>query len=157
MTNAASITELSTPHASRTLTLMGNKLMFHATSADTNGRWSLIEYTCAPRFAGPPAHIHDTFDEAFYVLEGTLAMTLDGAEVSAGAGQFVRVPAGAPHAFSNPSDAPARFLVFCSPGGFEGYFLQLGALIAKSPIWPPADPTELAAISARYDQRPAPR
>jgi hypothetical protein len=55
------------------------------------------------------------------------------------------------HAFANPDDAPARMLIFLTPGGFEGYFDELAALAAASPVWPPADPGALAAVSAGYD------
>jgi hypothetical protein len=35
--------------------------------------------------------------------------------------------------------------------GLEGYFAELAALIAASPVWPPADPTAVAALARRYD------
>lgn len=141
------------PSPVRTLELLGNTLTFHATHADTNGAWSLVEYRCAPHFVGPPVHVHDTFAEAFFVLEGTLAMTLDGRRLDVPAGTLARVPAGSAHTFSNPREAPARFLVFCTPGGFEQYFLDLADLVASTPTWPPEDPAALRALSARYDQR----
>ena len=36
-------------------------------------------------------------------------------------------PGGATHTFANRSDAPARYLLICTPGGFERYFARLRA------------------------------
>ena len=127
-------------------------------AGDTGGAWSLVDYELPPRFAGPPPHAHAGFTEAFHCTAGTLALTLDGRATTLRAGKIAVVPPGAVHAFANPDDAPARMLVWMTPGGFEGYFDDLAALAAASAAWPPADPHALATLAARYDLRaPAPR
>jgi quercetin dioxygenase-like cupin family protein len=124
-------------------------------AGDTGGAWSLVDYELPPRFAGPPPHVHAGITEAFYCTEGTLALMLDGQAVTLRAGEVAVVPPGVPHAFANPSDAPARMLLWLTPGGFERYFDDLAALAAASPVWPPADPEAMAAVAARYDLVPA--
>jgi hypothetical protein len=47
-------------------------------------------------------------------IEGTLTMRLGDEEREIGPGTFVCVPPGVVHTFSNPSDAPVRFLNFNS-------------------------------------------
>jgi quercetin dioxygenase-like cupin family protein len=126
-------------------------------AGDTGGAWSLVDYELPPRFAGPPPHAHAVTTEAFYCTAGRLALTLDGRSVTLGAGEVAVVPPGVVHAFANPDDAPARMLILLTPGGFEGYFDELAALAAESPVWPPADPGAVAAVSARYDLVTAPR
>lgn len=124
------------PDEAERLHRFGNTVRLLATSADTGGAWSLIDYWAAPRFAGPPLHWHAETLEAFFVLEGVLEIWL-GEKVRAPAGTFVFVPPGVLHTCANPEDAPARFLALLSPDGFEVYFTELEALVAASPTWPP--------------------
>jgi mannose-6-phosphate isomerase-like protein (cupin superfamily) len=58
-----------------------------------------------------PLHIHDRDDEAWYVLEGTLAFRVGDEQVEVTAGRSLVVPSGTPHTFWNPSPEPARYLL----------------------------------------------
>ena len=49
------------------------------------------------------------FDALVIVLEGSLALTIDGKELTATPGTIVRMPAGVPHAVRAPD--PARMLL----------------------------------------------
>jgi quercetin dioxygenase-like cupin family protein len=49
------------------------------------------------------------FDAIVLVLDGTLTLTIGGAEVAAAAGTIVRMPANVPHAVDAPE--PARMLL----------------------------------------------
>jgi mannose-6-phosphate isomerase-like protein (cupin superfamily) len=62
-----------------------------------------------------PVHVHPTQDEFILVLDGELALKLDGAWTKAKAGDLVRMPRGIPHGYFNKSDAPARALFWVSP------------------------------------------
>ena len=103
----------------------------------TNDALSLVEVTVPAGWDGPPLHHHE-FDEAFYVLEGELTFQLGDERVVKGAGELVFAPGGATHTFANRSDAPARYLLICTPGGFERYFARLRAQ------WAGEDPPEWA-------------
>ena len=46
------------PGEGDTLTIAGNTIVFKAEADDTGGAFGLVEYTAAPGFGGPPAHIH---------------------------------------------------------------------------------------------------
>jgi mannose-6-phosphate isomerase-like protein (cupin superfamily) len=70
--------------------------------------------------AGPPRliaplHVHYSDDEAWYVLEGTLAFRLGDQEIEAPAGSAVFAPRGVPHTFWNPDSTPARYLLIMTP------------------------------------------
>lgn len=67
-----------------------------------------------PRFIAP-LHVHYTDDEAWYVLEGTLAFQLGDQQVRASAGTAVFAPRGVPHTYWNPSPTPARYLLIMTP------------------------------------------
>jgi quercetin dioxygenase-like cupin family protein len=87
-------------------------------SEQSEGRVGIIESAMPARTAGPALHKHD-FDEAFYVLEGELTFLLDGALTTVGAGELAFAPGGVPHTFANRSDADARYVIVCTPAGFE--------------------------------------
>jgi len=65
-------------------------------------------------------HHHGDYETTLYVVSGRMRLESgpDGAHVvEAGPGDFLRVPAGAIHRESNPSDEPARaVIVRCGTG-----------------------------------------
>src|SRR5690606_32223457 len=93
--------------------------LFLADGEETNGRYSVSEWWLDPRSDGVHPHLHEENEELFFVLEGRVTFHLDGAEWEAGAGSFVRVPAGVMHGFRNPDEARAGLLNIFIPGGFE--------------------------------------
>ena len=86
----------------------------------------IVEIAVPPAWDGPPLHHHD-FDEAFYVLEGELTFQLGEELRTARAGTLTWAPRGSVHTFANLADAPARYLLICTPGGFERMFVRLAA------------------------------
>jgi quercetin dioxygenase-like cupin family protein len=94
---------------------------FLATSAQTGGRFAVVELVEKPGYMTPP-HRHDHMDEAFYVLDGTLRVTMDGSTEDHPQGSFVIVPRGEVHAQGSGSDGPVRVLITMTPGGFEAFF-----------------------------------
>src|SRR5919202_953759 len=62
-----------------------------------------------------PLHVHNADDEAWYVLDGTLAFRLGDEEVEAPAGSAVLAPAGTAHTYWNPRPEPARYLLVMTP------------------------------------------
>jgi quercetin dioxygenase-like cupin family protein len=95
-------------------------------SEQTAGKLAVVENAVEADFGGPPLHHHD-FDEAFYVLEGELTFALGARRVTAGAGEVAFAPRGAVHTLANLSGAPARYLLLCTPAGFERYFDRIAA------------------------------
>jgi mannose-6-phosphate isomerase-like protein (cupin superfamily) len=91
---------------------------FLARSEDTP-RFNLAIVTIEPRRSGPPEHTHTDEDDSFYVLEGELTFSVDGAEVVAGPGAFVLVPPGVRHTFANRTDEVARILNVHAPAEFD--------------------------------------
>lgn len=95
-----------------------------AGSADTAGTYDLFA-VAAPARAGLGARRVGQ-DEALYVLEGGLTLTLDGVSHAVGAGTFAYVPAGASCAW-RAGAAGARLLAFHLPGGFDAAITRYGA------------------------------
>ena len=91
-----------------------------------------------PKTPGPPPHWHEMHDETFYITKGTIRFhipdTSSGQEgkdkkiVNCKAGDYMVVPARAPHTFSNPGDEEAKFFITCTPGFYINYFKLLSGL-----------------------------
>jgi quercetin dioxygenase-like cupin family protein len=101
-----------------------------------DGRVGVMLNRLLPGTSGPPLHRH-AFDETFYVLEGELTFQVDDELVTRGAGELLFVPGGIVHAFANRGDAPARFLIACTPAGFERHFARRAAEAegVAAPAW----------------------
>ncbi len=58
-----------------------------------------------------PLHLHHQDDEIWYVLEGTLCVQIDEAEIEAHAGAAVLAPKGTPHTYWNAGPGRVRYLL----------------------------------------------
>jgi quercetin dioxygenase-like cupin family protein len=118
----------------RPLPMLGAKVLLHG--EETGGFVSVTEVTLAPHTAGPPLHTHD-FDEAFYMLDGELTFQVEDALATRGAGEVSFAPRNVAHALANHSDAPARYVLVCTPAGFERHFARIAAEAAgaEPPQW----------------------
>jgi quercetin dioxygenase-like cupin family protein len=90
-------------------------------SEASDGALGIVEVTVPPGWDGPPLHHHD-FDESFYVLEGELTFQLGDELATAGPGSLTFAPRNSIHTLANLGAAPARYLLVCTPGGFERRF-----------------------------------
>jgi mannose-6-phosphate isomerase-like protein (cupin superfamily) len=124
--------------------LPGETVMFKATSADTDGAYTLIEVIDEPQ-AGPPLHLHRREDEAFYILEGTFAFVIGDLAETATAGWFMTAPKGVPHSYKNIGTTPARMLTLFVPAGIENFFEDLSKLTAAGTL----DIDSIVAVSAK--------
>jgi quercetin dioxygenase-like cupin family protein len=95
-------------------------------SEGTGGHVCVVEVVVPPHNPGPPLHIHD-FDEAFYLLEGELTFQIEQTIVTKGAGELAFVPRNVPHALANQTEAPARYVLICTPAGFERHWARVAA------------------------------
>ena len=64
-------------------------------------------------------HLHDWFDEAFYVVEGEIVFNSEAGPFTAGPGTLVYAPRGSQHGWASTGRLPARVLVICTPSGLE--------------------------------------
>jgi quercetin dioxygenase-like cupin family protein len=116
-------------------------------SEQTAGAIGAVEVRVPAGWEGPPLH-HHAFDEAFYVLDGELTFQLGDELVTAGPGAFVFAAGGAVHTLANRSEAPARYLLLCTPAGFERYFARIaaGQRGTEPPAWALAPYPEVTKV-----------
>jgi quercetin dioxygenase-like cupin family protein len=98
---------------------------FLATGKDTDGKYSLTEMVMQPGSV-TPAHIHDQFEEAHYILEGEVEYQLDDKTIVAIPGAFVQFPIGQAHGFKNVTSQPAKVLALMTSPENEQFFPEFG-------------------------------
>ncbi len=125
-----------------------------ALAADTGGAYSLFECRTAPA-QGTPPHRQRYEEETVYVLEGAYTFVLDHQQIEVHPGDYVFVPRGTIHAFTNTGDTVGRVLVLVTPGGIhEGFFAELGEPVP--PGTPPSAPrgqpdvAHVVAVAQKY-------
>jgi quercetin dioxygenase-like cupin family protein len=76
-----------------------------------------------PVAAGIPVHRHFQMDEAFYVLEGSGAVSLNDVRQPLEKGGTIFIPKNTWHGFSNP-DQELLLLWLVTPAGLDGFFRE---------------------------------
>jgi quercetin dioxygenase-like cupin family protein len=141
------------PGDGRTVGVVGDVYRFLATGEETGGKYAMID-AIVPPGGGPPPHIHSREEEAFYVLEGELAIYIGDERRVARAGTFANMPIGSLHSFKNETESPARLLITVAPAGLEKMFLEVGQPIPPGATSaPPPTPEvieKLLAVAPKY-------
>lgn len=126
-------------------------LTFKATGAETGGAFLVVE-ELARGGKVTPLHTHSEEEETFYILEGGALFHLDGGEQELGAGAFVSVPPGVPHAYLVTSEI-ARSLILVTPGSgaMEAFFRDAGEPAAER-VLPAEGPLDIERIAAAAER-----
>ena len=122
----------------------GGLMTFKVTCQQSGGDFIVIE-DVMPKGKTTPLHLHATFDETIYVVEGDLLVHLDGAEHAVSSGSVVTAHRGVPHAFLVTSEE-ARVVAFITPGDVSEAFFRAGG----DPVGDPADeppPLDIAKVT----------
>ncbi|MGN6689123.1 MAG: cupin domain-containing protein [Actinomycetales bacterium] len=95
--------------------------------------FSMVVFDAAPGFQAPPdMHANTREDWAAYVLSGEVEFRTEQGPWRVDAGDTVILPRGNAFAWSNPGEAPARWLAIYCPAGFEQYFFDLADATAEN-------------------------
>ena len=109
----------------------GERITFHATSADTNGESVVIECTVQPDGFVAATHVHPSQSERFAVIEGTLGLKSGKEKLTLGRGEIAVVEPGTPHRFWNAGEEEVRFVCEVRPAlQFESLLETMFALAA---------------------------
>src|SRR3954467_6196265 len=76
----------------------GSLMTINASAADTGGGFTRPDGP-GPADGGVPLHVHHEEDEGFYVLEGSVSITVGDDVVELKAGEHAFAPGGIPHRF----------------------------------------------------------
>ncbi|MFK7964046.1 MAG: cupin domain-containing protein [Burkholderiaceae bacterium] len=108
-----------TPDAGRLYPMGPMSAVFKADLDETNSTLSVSEWWLEPDTEGPPIHQHSEA-HLFYVLDGTLAVYVEGKDwFLAEKGSYIYIPGNTDHGFENRSGEKTGFMSINTPGGFE--------------------------------------
>lgn len=129
--------------AARYRSYQGGYLQTLIAPNQTGNALALLELTL-PRGAEPPMHIHSNEDEAFYVLDGEISVTVADHTTTLKQGEALFAPRNIPHAFKILTPK-AALMNLITPGALWNYFMEfsepLSALLetVAAPVAPPAE------------------
>jgi quercetin dioxygenase-like cupin family protein len=124
----------------------GDRYTFLVTGEQSGGRYFAME-AFVPPGGGPPPHVHEREDETFYILEGTCGFRIEDRRFTAGPGDFVSVPRGLVHNFSNDGDTISRIILTFTPAGIDKFFLETLEVATDPNAMPPDN---MDQVVARY-------
>jgi quercetin dioxygenase-like cupin family protein len=104
--------------------VIGDRVVFLQTSAETDGQLLEFDLFAKPGASGPPEHIHPQSAERFSVLAGTLRARVAGVEHRLTAGDALDVPAGVLHTWWNDGTEEVQVRVELRPAGRMETFLE---------------------------------
>ena len=119
----------------RSVWYSGWLLTFLATAEETRGQFALIE-AIARKGNVPPRHIHHREEEAFYVLDGEMIVSVGDQTIKATPGTMVCLPRDVAHSFTIESEQ-LRMLILLTPAGMEKWFKEF-SVPAPAMTLPPA-------------------
>jgi len=127
----------------------GGLVTLKVTRSQSSGSLLLFEHVAAQGKA-TPYHIHHSFEETGYLLEGEMRVNLDGVDFTARPGDTVHFPRNVPHAFVVTSET-ARSLWILTPGEImEAFLRQAGDVVLDGELpSPQIDIPRLVSIGER--------
>lgn len=124
--------------------VLGEQVRVLAPTGATGGVFEMFEVN-GPRGSGPPPHMHG-WPEAMMILDGEIQVSIGEETRTVGAGNFVALPAGTPHAYTVMSES-ARFIAVSAGAGSGNFFREVDAKITG-----PLDSMEpVFAIAAAHE------
>lgn len=97
----------------------------------TGNALALLELTL-PKGAEPPPHIHTREDEAFYVLDGEISVTIADSVTLLKKGEALFAPRNVPHSFKILTEK-ATLMNLITPGTLWNYFIEFSEPLPELP------------------------
>jgi quercetin dioxygenase-like cupin family protein len=114
------------------LRVLGDEVRILLNKADSPTRTAAALVEAAPGNGVPP-HTHAEEEECYFLLDGTLEMTVGSETMQLERGGFAHVPPHTIHAYQNRSGAVARFLVWTVGGSIDEFFRELDRTVRRMP------------------------
>jgi mannose-6-phosphate isomerase-like protein (cupin superfamily) len=127
----------------RSLRVLASRLEVKA-GAEADLSFGLFESLFPPGAGMPFLHLHRSYEEAFYVIEGEVQFQLGADDVHAGPGSAILVPPGVAHCFRNIGSTDVRWLVVAAPAAAVTAIEEAAAVV-------PGDLDHLVEIFDRHD------
>ena len=107
----------------------------------SDDRHTVFSMTMAPRYAGPPMHVHDDCEEVFVCRDGEMVAVVGDERRTMKPGDMIVVSRGRPHTYFNPLDRPCLFACIIFNRHLLDLFRAIDALTKQGTAAP--DPAAL--------------
>ena len=121
--------EVLGPDTGRPIRIAGDTLWVKAMTGTTDGV-AVLETVAAPGEPAPLDHVHQSYDEVFFVIEGEFEFRVGDELRRAREGDVVTAPRGSAHTFRNVGDNDGRVLIVAAPGRAAQMLEDIGTMIA---------------------------
>lgn len=132
---------------SETIDGNGSRLWLVADASDCCGALGANRLRLEAGAAGARMHYHERSSEAFYVLEGSFEMVIDGKQILLEKGGYVVVPPRAKHSFAAAPGCIADVFITLVPGVDRFDYFRMLPTLMRGDI----DENTLKQIPVRYD------
>jgi len=99
--------------------------------ADCNNALSLLEYVAGEGAVAEAPHGHGREDLAICMMEGAATFEVEGQAFPLKQGESLFIPRSQRYARISVEQAPARYTMTFTPGGFDTFFPDISALMAR--------------------------
>lgn len=126
----------------------GLEIHIYLDDTDTKGQFTMFKVVVNPGAKMGMPHYHEAFDETLYGLKGITTYLVDGKTIELGIGDYLQIPKGIVHGFSNLHAGPSEFLTLINPGIFGApYFREIAEVLNAGG---PPDVPRLKAILLKH-------
>jgi NADPH2:quinone reductase len=115
----------------------GSRVRTLLSGKETDGAYCMLEFR-GPPGRSTPLHMHERETEAVHLLDGQLDITMGGTTVHLQPGDTLLLPRDVPHQLTTCGNHDARYIVVCTPAGFEDFIERCAR--PDTGEWPPAGP-----------------
>lgn len=136
--------------ASRGISFTGSRVRLLISGADTEGQFCMLEFE-GPPGRSTPMHKHDREEETIHLLNGQLEVTMDGEQLTLMPGDTVLIPRHVAHRLTTVGEHSARYIVVCTPAGFDEFVI---ACASESPGNSDTPPPSAADVARLREQAP---
>jgi quercetin dioxygenase-like cupin family protein len=116
--------------SSEAVNVLGIDITVLATNVQTQGYEITLQRGAGGM--GPPPHRHE-WDESFYVLEGSIEMTVAGKTAHCERGTLIHIPRGTVHSFRFGAEGGALFEITGAGGSATRMFIDVAKRIPPGP------------------------
>lgn len=131
---------------------LGRMEIRYLVDGSKTGGLGVFELTVPPGANVPPPHSHGQNEEFFYVVEGSIAYSVDDDARVLTPGEWMSTPRGSVHAFRNTGAQTARALVVMTPDIGAQYFRDVQTAMGAGGA---PDRAKLLEVMSRYGLGPA--
>jgi quercetin dioxygenase-like cupin family protein len=110
----------SVNRSSKPVMFTGSTVKVLISGRQSGGQFCMLEFQSPPG-RSTPMHSHDREEETIHMLAGVLEVTLGSETVLLNPGCTLLIPRHVAHRLCAQGEESARYIVVCTPAGFDGF------------------------------------